>query len=388
MASLFHPLCGSNPDTLIKLLLANGPIATNRLPQVAIALAVSLARWPFSTVERAFSHLQMRSPAPMSDPIFIVGYWRSGTTHLHNLMAESQQFGYITPLATGLPWDILGIVRALEPLLEQALPRDRYVDNVAVTPTSPQEDSIPLATMGSASYYHGLYFPQHFETHFRRDVFQGLEEKGLERQSLKDQDPEKRKADRENLLEASKQRWQRLHRHLLQKVSIHQGGKTLLIKNPVYTGYIRHLREMWPRAKFIHIYRNPYRVFPSTRHYFSRLLPELALQSYDIDKLQIEPLIFESYLSLMPALRADTADLPADQFAELSFEALQSDPLQQLEALFNQLELPAFSSARPYLQQYLADLKDYRQNDYDLDSETIKKIETHWHAYIQQLGYS
>jgi len=43
-----------------------------------------------------------------------------------------------------------------------ALPSDRHVDNVAVTPDSPQEDSIALASMIPLSYYHGLYFPQRF----------------------------------------------------------------------------------------------------------------------------------------------------------------------------------------------------------------------------------
>jgi hypothetical protein len=361
MANLFHPLCGSNPDTLLKLLLTNGSVALNRWPQLALALAVSLARWPFSTAERAVFGLTQRGVTPMPAPIFIVGYWRSGTTHLHNLMAQSQNFGYITPLATGLPWDILGIVRTLQPLLEKALPQDRYVDNVAVTADSPQEDSIPLATMGAASYYYGLYFPTHFESHFRREVFL-----------------EGDKADVE--------RWRHLHCYFLEKVSIHQKQKTLLVKNPVYTGYIRHLREIWPTAKFIHIYRNPYRVFPSTRHYFMRLLPELALQSYG--DLPIESLILESYPYLMQALRNDTADLPTHQFAELRFEDLQANPLQELETLFEQLQLLDFQTARPHLESYLADLQNYRQNQYSLDAETIAKIERHWYPYIQQWGYS
>jgi hypothetical protein len=363
MASLFHPLCGSNPDVLLKLLLSHGVTSINRWPQVLIALAVSIARWPFSTIERvAFAFIQSRAE-PMPDPVFIVGYWRSGTTHLHNLMAQSPQFGYISPLATGLPWDVLGIVRAFEPLLEQALPSDRFVDNVAVTPTSPQEDSIPLATMGAASYYHGMYFPQQFEAHFRRDVFQTGD-----RVEADDFD-----------------RWQRLHRHFLRAVSIQQGHKPLLIKNPVYTGYIRHLRHLWPTAKFIHIYRNPYRVFPSTRHYFTRLLPELALQSYD--DVPIEPLILESYLHLLDALKTDTADLPADQFIELRFEDLQANPLHALETIFTQLNLPNFAAARPPLERYLTDLGDYRQNQYTIDPETIATIERHWLPYIQQWGY-
>ncbi len=365
MASLFHPLCGSNLDSLLKLLLANQPVALNRCPQVVLALAVALARWPFSTAERILFDRSQRQAAPMPAPIFIVGYWRSGTTHLHNLMAQAQQFGYITPLATGLPWDILGIVRALEPLLEQALPQDRYVDNVAVTPSSPQEDSIPLATMGAESYYHGLYFPKQFEAYFRRDVFQAGNEADLEQ-------------------------WRRLHCYLLRKVSIHQGQRTLLVKNPVYTGYVRHLRQLWPTAKFIHIYRNPYRVFLSARHYFTRLLPELALQSYGNlpDDLPIEPLILESYPYLLQALKTDSADLPPHQFAELRFEDLQANPMHQLKTLFEQLELPDFQVARPCFESYLAELQDYRQNHYALDAETIAKVETHWYPYIQQGGYS
>jgi hypothetical protein len=191
----------------------------------------------------AFS-LSQRQAAPMPDPIFIVGYWRSGTTHLHNLMGQCQHFGYITPLATGMPWDILGIVRSLEPLLEKALPQDRYVDNVAVTPTSPQEDSIPWPPWGRPLTITGSTFPNSLSSLSAGGVWRG-----------------------ERILTM----WiavAALHRHLLQKVSIHQGQKPLLIKNPVYTGYIRHLRELWPQAKFIHIYRNPYRVFPSARHYF------------------------------------------------------------------------------------------------------------------------
>ena len=252
-------------------------------------------------------------------------------------------------------------MRSLEPLLEQALPQDRYVDNVAVTPTAPQEDSIPLATMGAASYYHGMYFPKHFETHFRRDVF------GAESQ-------------------ADIERWKHLHRHLLQKVSVHQGHRPLLIKNPVYAGYIRHLRALWPGAKFIHIYRNPYRVFVSARHYFTRLLPELALQDYG--DLPIDSLVLESYPFLLDALKTDTADLPVNQFVELSFEALQSDPLAELKPLFEQLDLPGFEAASSYFEAYLADLKDYQQNQYSLDAETVSAVENHWQPYIQRWDYS
>jgi hypothetical protein len=295
-------------------------------------------------------------------PVFIVGYWRSGTTHLHNLLSCDRNFGYISPLATGLPWDILGIVRSLEPLLEKALPHDRYVDNVAVTPDSPQEDSIPLASMGAESYYHGLYFPQHFKEHFYRGVF------------FDDCDA------------ATIAQWQRCHTLLLEKVAIHQGGKPLLIKNPVYTAHLSRLRTLWPDAKFIHIYRNPYVVFPSTQHFFSRLLPELTLQTSP--QLPLAEIILDSYPRMMQALQTDSAELPADRFVEIRFEALETQPLEQLEKIYQTLNLEGFDQAQPDFQAYLDSLQSYRKNQYDVAPEMVARIQTHWQPFIDQWGYS
>lgn len=362
MSSLFHPLCGSNFSTLFKLLTSNGAIAPNRFPQIAIALTFTLARLPFSTLERLVFEQISKRQSPIASPIFIVGYWRSGTTHLHNLLSQAEEFGFISPLAAGLPWDILGIVRMLEPLLNQALPSDRYVDNVAVQPDSPQEDSIPLASMGVVSYYHGLYFPKRFKNHFERGVFfDSCEADAIEQ-------------------------WRRYHVHLLKKVSLHQHGKRLLIKNPVYTAQIKNLQTIWPDAKFIHIYRNPYAVFPSTRHFFTRLLPELALQTYE--HLPIDQLILESYPRMMNTLLSESAALPSHSFVEVRFEDLESNPLAELKKIYHQLELPGFEQACPHFQRYLDSITGYRKNQYAIDSQTVRLIESYWANFVKRWKYT
>ena len=76
----------------------------------------------------------LRRSAPMPPPLFIVGHWRSGTTHLYNVLSRSPAFGYVPPIATGLPWDMLGLARLLRPLLERALPPERFVDSLPVRP--------------------------------------------------------------------------------------------------------------------------------------------------------------------------------------------------------------------------------------------------------------
>ena len=365
MSSLFHPLCGSNLSTLLRLLSTNGAINRKYLTQVSIALGFTLARLPFSTIERVLIESAYEQRTRIKSPIFIVGYWRSGTTHLHNLLSQSKNFGYISPLAAGLPWDILGIVRMFQPLMELALPSDRYVDNVAVKPDSPQEDSIPLANMIPLSYYHGLYFPKRFKYHFNRGVFFD----GCSPQEIK--------------------AWGRWHSHLLKKVSIHQGGKQLLIKNPVYTTHIAKLRAIWHDAKFIHIYRNPYVVFPSTRHFFTRLLPELALQSYEnLGNDEIEQAILESYPRMINSLLLDSADLPAKSFVEICFEDLEREPLQQIQKIYDQLELPGLEQAIPHFENYLNSLQGYRKNNYPCEPKTIDLVESHWMSFIQRWKYS
>ena len=100
----------------------------------------ALCRVPFRLMDQVTLHRRRDLLADMSDPVFIIGHWRSGTTHLHNLLSLSPVFGHISPLASGLPDEILTLGTWLRSLLEKALPEDRHVDRVRVTPDSPQED--------------------------------------------------------------------------------------------------------------------------------------------------------------------------------------------------------------------------------------------------------
>jgi hypothetical protein len=358
---LFHPLCGADPRTLLRLFTANGAIAPNRWPQAFILLAVNLLRWPFSGLERLWLAATDNGRRPVPAPLFIVGFWRSGTTHLHNILGKAPQFGHISPLAVGLPWDLLGLVRLLEPVLEKALPENRFVDNVAVKPDSPQEDSIALASMTPISYYHGVYFPRRFVEHFKRGVFF------------------------ESCSQEEIQQWRRGLLAFLDKVTTHQRGKCLLVKNPVYTAHIDALRQIWPDAKFIHIYRNPYVVYPSTRHFFRSLLAELALQAYS--HVPIEELILDAYPRMMSKWFDDATNLPATDYVETRFEDLEAHPLREIERIYATLELAAFDQARPHFGAYLTSIRDYRKNIYPPDPEAIRSVQRHWGPFLQHWGY-
>ena len=60
----------------------------------------------------------------------------------------------------------------------------------------------------------------------------------------------------------------------MTKLQLQHPGQRLLIKNPVYTARVGLLRVLFPNAKFVHIYRNPYIVFQSMKNFYHTLLAE------------------------------------------------------------------------------------------------------------------
>lgn len=355
-----HPLCGADPATLIRVMGDAG------LPDrwgAAAGIAASVAgRAPVSGLEYLLTARGARRAArQMPPPIFILGHWRSGTTHLYNLMAGAG-FGYVPPVAVGLPWDIAGIARVFRPLLERALPEHRWIDRMAVTPSSPQEDEIALASMCELSFYHGIYFPRHFDALIDRGVFL-----------------DGAKADQIT-------RWERRLMLFYGKLYRAQGAR-LLIKNPVYTARVSQLRRLFPGAKFIHIHRSPHEVFASMRNFYARLLNVLALQDVPGD-LDIDATILRVFGRMMAQLEGDVADLLTPDYVELSYRDLSGDPIEALKRIYTALDLPGFAEAEPHFRAHLSVVKNYRKNRFRPDAAADAKVTAALGRWLNKWGYS
>lgn len=99
--------------------------------------------------------------APFSYPegeglVFIQGFWRSGTTLLHELLAD------IPGCAAPHTWQCMDpsamLTPSSEPRANQAV--QRPMDRVMVSPLSPQEDEFALLAMGCPSVYRGFLDPR------------------------------------------------------------------------------------------------------------------------------------------------------------------------------------------------------------------------------------
>ena len=92
-------------------------------------------------------------------PVFLVGYWRSGTTLLHELLALDDCFAAPSTYQCFNPHRFLLTVH-------RAPGENRVVrpaGDMTVSPSSPQEEEFALLCMGAISPYEAFMFPGAFE---------------------------------------------------------------------------------------------------------------------------------------------------------------------------------------------------------------------------------
>lgn len=358
-----HPLSGADLATLSTVFRLGGPVAPEHRGTARAIWASALGRLPFSLAERAW--MAMRAPATIPPPVFIVGHWRSGTTHLYQMMVEAG-FGFVPPAATGLPWDLLLLARLAEKQIAANLPKDRFIDKVPVKLDSPQEDEVGMANMTSHSLYHGLYFPSRLREFVAEGVFL------------------------DTVPPHAVARWEQRFQYLMTKLHLHQGGRRLLIKNPTYTARVAQLARLYPQAVFIHIHRNPVDVIVSMRNFYAKLLKQFALQDYTT--APVEDVIFETYARMMAAVLDDGAALPPERFQTIRYDDFSADPMGTVERVWTPLRLDRhgigpFGQHAPRFQAYLDAQKSFEVNRFHKDATVAQDIYARLAGSFARLGY-
>ena len=68
-------------------------------------------------------------------------------------------------------------------------------------------------------------------------------------------------------------------------------------------------------------------------------------------------------------------------------EDLAKDPIGQIRAIYEKLNLGDFEKALPALQQHVDSLGEYKTNRYELDEATRAKITQRWGRFFRRYGY-
>ncbi len=313
----------------------------------------------FSLLQRARFGRRIARTDLADDPIFVIGHWRSGTTYLHELLVRDFRFTYPNTYDVFAPNHFLVSGPVIKPWVKYLLPATRPMDNVAAGWERPQEDEFALCCLGLRSPYLTIAFPN------RPQDADYLDLAGISGEALA--------------------QWKQRFLWFLKCLTI-RTPKRIVLKSPPHTARVRVLLDMFPRARFIHIVRDPYVLFPSTINLWSALYRDHGLQSPRFEGF--EEMVFDSFCRMYEAFERDRSLIPAGQLADVRYEDLVADPLGELERVYRELDLGSFDAARPALEPFVGQQREYKTNRYAIAPELRREISQRWGFYFDRYGYT
>ncbi len=321
---------------------------------------VSLNNTLLHLLQDAIYGRALRKTKITEPPIFILGHWRTGTTLLHDLLCCDERFGYPNTYQCLNPCHFLLTETILPRVFRFLMPSSRPMDNMKMGFDKPQEDEFALALLtGDASPYVTIAFPNHLP--------QGMEY-----------------LDLAGLSESKRRRWQRTLKSFLRQVTF-KTGKRLVLKSPPHTARIPVLHEMFPDALFLHIVRDPYVVYPSTVNLWRTLYHTHGFQTPTFAGL--EEHVLSTYVRMYERLEQGKKLLAPHQFHELRYEDLIEEPAGELRKAYDHFGLSGYEQFLPRLEAYLATIKGYETNRYQLTPEQRAMVRGRWGEVIRRYGY-
>lgn len=335
-------------------------VGVKQIPRLIAILVGSTLNTILSLPERLLAPLLVRHQ--VRDPLFIAGVHRSGTTHLHNMLALDPQF--CTPLTSHIlnPAGFLTTSWLTTPLLAPLMNTRRPMDGVLFHMFAPQEEEFAIAGLCRQSPYWGYSLPKQIAKHDRYIFF-------------------------DDVSAAEKSHWMRTFDYFLKKLTF-WSRKTPLLKSPYNTGRVRLFRELYPRAKFVHIVRNPYAVYPSNMKMAEQGLAIFELQEPDPADCY-KTRFLNHYAAQEAAFARDAAGLPEGDVVEVRYEDLVRDPLGEIERIYATLGLDYSPAFQQKLESYLAGVAEYQKNKFaPLGDDVQREIEAKLGPWMDRWGYS
>lgn len=337
---------------LLAMTWKNGGVSARRIPMWLFYLARFVVFEPLRLVERLAVDRRIRSHALPSAPIFVLGHWRSGTSHLQTLLYLDPRFTTST-IYRSLFSDVFYLTEGwLKPVFNagaRAVGARYDIQRVALDLDLPAEGDLGLCSLCSPySYTWGHVFPSRFS-------------QWVERLVLSPSD-----ADRDG--------WLAAYDYFIRKLSLASGGKRVVIKSPGDTARLSMLAERYPDAKFVTIRRRPEEVFYSNRYLWSVVLQDHGVQW--LDEAQIDTLILDNYAALMARYEEQRAALPPQRLVEIRYADLRDDPIRALSRVYAQLDLGDLPTDQ--LQDHLQRQPTYTAPAYTLSPEVAARLQEAW----------
>jgi hypothetical protein len=300
--------------------------------------AVSTILTAFSKIDSLINARKIKNFEITEPPVFIIAFWRSGTTLLHNLLCQNPEFGFVSTFQTVFPNHTLSNQWWLKFVASPFLPEKRPADDVKFEWNNPQEEEMALGNMQEISFYNFMYFPKELNEYA---------EKGLMLDKLSPDELKK---------------WKEDYLRLMKIALLNTGGKRLISKNPPNAFRIKQLLEMFPEAKFINIKRNPEEVIFSFKRFITEVLKGTALQEINEEMIDKDTrYLYDLYTEIY---NRDKHLIPEGNLIEVDYHEFVKDKHKCIKQIYDELALEGYEKALPRMNQYLEDTKDFKPWDF------------------------
>lgn len=357
-------ITGIETSDWLKLLADNNwrvdPTYAHRLAWVS---GLSVPASIMGRIEDARYGRQLASMDIDPEPLFVLGHWRSGTTHTHNLFGRVPEHTYPTVFQVVFPSAFLTAGSFVPQITARFMDETRSYDNVKHGWDEAAEDEIALAKLTGLSPYVSFMFPDQMARYERYVDFQ-------------------------ECTTDERETWKNAFSYFLKKIMLDTGGKRVVVKSCTHTARVRMLLEMFPNAKFVYISRHPYEVFASTLHMrshtdwenFFQVPGETWETQREMQTLLLGQRIFDRYVE-------DRHLIPEENLIELKYHELVGNELETMERIWAQFGLDNWGGAERVLSEYLAGLKGYKRNALKIKAKQKKLVQEYWGSAFEHGGY-
>ena len=351
--------------TFLKIVFQNGGINLRKIKNLPPWLIKTILFEPFRWIELAIYNHKIKQHQILKHPLFILGYYRSGTSNLHQCIVQDDRFGYHTNYQMVLPEVMLTTEKALLPVFDFICRVFNIKDSVHRVPLSfrfPGEEDATMTTyIDPKGAQWGYFFPKKMMDQFNKYVLF------------------------DNASASELENWKRSFIFLLKKISIACKQKQLVLKSPPNTARIKQLLSIFPDAKFIFIHRNPYHVYSSNKKFWGVLQRVYALQG--AKSVDVNTVILDTYSQMMQRYLAEKDLVPPGQLTEIGYDDFVQNPVESLRNAYQELHLGDFSYCEEKMRLFTSHQKEFLQLKHEMPEAEIKMVSEKLKPFIRRWNY-
>ena len=304
----------------------------------------------------------------MPAPVFILGFWRSGTTYLHELLQQDVKVMVPTTANCIFPQFFKMFGGGLRKYFAE-MADIRSGDGINVGWQSAQEDEFALMMLGQPTPYWWFGFP-----------------------GTSQADPEALTLD--GLPAAERQQWQSTLREFVANCWTYKERpeSRIVLKSPGHTARVDLLLNAFPDARFIHISRDPEEIIRSYRRFMPALAADLSVTGGpdDAARAAFEGRAIEDFSRVYEKYRQTRSLIPEGHLKEISFSDLRADPMARLREIYGWLgwKLDEDDRSMPQILNRIAAGGDHRPRSEGSDPALRAEIAARAPWYFHHFGYS